>query len=100
MDEKIKKLRYMFNELFDKNIYSNSYIEILDQDTLIITANEVGFLYLINKMIDLCEKKSDYGHYHLDEAGMIDVCEREIVIKYTNPRWQKEHTTKASEVKN
>jgi hypothetical protein len=26
-------------------------------------------------------------HYHLDEAGMADKCEKNIVIKYKNPAY-------------
>ena len=87
MQEKIKQLRSAFNELFDREIYCRSFIEILDQEDLVLSANEEGFLYLIDKMLNLCEKQTEYEHYHLDEAGMADKCEKGIVIKYKKPTW-------------
>ena len=63
MDEKIKQLRSVFDELFSREIYNGSYIEVLDQEELILAANEEGFLYLIDKIIKLCEKQSEHEHY-------------------------------------
>ena len=44
MTEKIERFRDVFNELFSREIFNRSYIEILDQEDLIISANEEGFL--------------------------------------------------------
>ena len=90
MDEKIKKIREVFNDLFERSIYERSYIESLDQDPLVISANEEGFLYLIDIMIGLCEKKIQYAHFHFDEAGMLDKCEKEFIIRYLKTPWHAE----------
>ena len=87
MDEKIMRLRALFDMLFTKEIYRRSYIEVFDQEELVLSANEEGFIYIIDKMIELCEKKSDYAHCHLDEAGMADKCNKGIVISYIKPPW-------------
>jgi len=87
MNEKIKHLRRVFDELIEREIYKESYIEVLDQEELVLSANEEGFLYLVDKILELCEKKSEYEHFHLDEAGMADMCEKSIVIKYKKHCW-------------
>ena len=99
MDEKIMRFRKLFHELFDEEMcrtidgkkISDSYIEILDDakyKEVILGANREGFLYLIGRMLDLCEKNFDGVHYHFDQSAMVGKCEREIIIRYSNPDWE------------
>ena len=85
--EKIKQLRNAFDGLFSREIFESSYIEILDREDLILAANEEGYLYLIDKIISLCETQSEFEHYHFDEAGMVDKCEKNLLMKYKNSTW-------------
>ena len=97
MIDKIKKLKSCYNELF--GFYDNSFldscfvkevggtyvhnclIEIEDgKDALTLSANKEGMLYIIWKLLDLCEHDNDWYHYHLDEAGMASKCNKPIII--------------------
>ena len=88
MDEKIEQLKTVFDELFSLDICNKSYIEILSDKELILSANQEGFMCLIDEILKLCIEKKEYYHYHLDEVGMADKCEKDIIIKYMNSPWQ------------
>ncbi|MFT9057377.1 MAG: hypothetical protein ABF449_12340 [Ethanoligenens sp.] len=87
LKEKSRELRQFFDKLFDKDIYSHSYIEICNADTIVLSANKEGLLYIADKIISLCEQDIDGSHYHLDEASMADKCEKPIIIQLKKSPW-------------
>jgi len=89
MQTKIKQLKAYYDELFlDENIIRGSYIEIIDkEDELVLMATREGLLILIKQLIRLSDTDfssndgiTHYAHYHLDEAGMANKCEKPVVI--------------------
>jgi hypothetical protein len=80
VEEKITELKKCYQKLFDREIWSRSYIEVTDRDEIVLSANKEGLLMLIEELIALCEKDQPGGHYHLDEAGMANKCEKPMVI--------------------
>ena len=95
MIEKIQKLRACYNELFGDSFINscfvesalthNCLIEIKDkEDEIILSANKEGMLYLVGKLIELCEQNKEWSHYHLDEAGMASKCNKPLIISLVN----------------
>lgn len=81
MDERITELKKCYQKLFDRENWSRSYIEVTDKnDEIVLSANKEGMLVLIEELIALCDKDQPGSHYHLDEAGMADKCEKSMVI--------------------
>ena len=79
MEEKLNELKMCYNNLFGDEIVIQSYIEVLDyKEEVILSANKEGLLHLIKALINLCENGK---HYHLDEAGMANKCEKPLVIQ-------------------
>ena len=46
----------------------------------LLSANRDGMLLLIEELIKLCAHNKNWSHYHLDEAGMADKCNKPMVI--------------------
>ena len=85
MNDKIKELKKCYQELFDREIGYHSYIEISDRDDIILSANKEGLLVIIGQLISLCGKDLIGSHYHLDEAGMANICEKPMIFQLVNP---------------
>jgi len=81
VDEKIRELKRCYQKLFGNEIWNNSYIEVTDRDEIVVSANKEGLLVLAEELIKLCEKEQTGSHYHLDEAGMANICEKSLVIQ-------------------
>ncbi len=81
MDEKNRELKKCYQKLFGNEIWNNSYIEVTDRDEIVVSANKEGLLVLTEELIKLCEKEQTGSHYHLDEAGMANKCEKPLVIQ-------------------
>jgi hypothetical protein len=79
--DSILELKACFNELIGVSYRDNCFIEIEDKENeIVLEANREGMLYLIKVLIDLCEHNKNYSHYHLDEAGMANRCNKPMVI--------------------
>ena len=87
MDDNVKKLRNYFESLFNSELYSRAYIEVMEREEVVLSANREGLLYLVDKIILLCEQKTTGSHYHLDESGMADKCEKPIIIQLKKAPW-------------
>lgn len=83
MKQKIKELRNCFNKLFVDDILNNTFIEILDNDEIVISANKEGLLCLIDQIIKLCETDLIGQHYHLDECSIADKSDKPVVFSLT-----------------
>ncbi|MCL2578164.1 MAG: hypothetical protein FWE27_08980 [Defluviitaleaceae bacterium] len=82
MDEKIKELNYYFNKAIGISYQDNCFIEVKDsEEDVILAANKDGMLYLIKVLINLCENNKSYSHYHLDEAGMANKCDKPLIVQ-------------------
>ena len=90
MREKIEKLKKIFNELLDENIYKNTYIEIKENEEIVVLANQEGLLLLAEELINLCNSNELGEHYHLDESGMVTKCDKPMVITLSKAPWQTE----------
>ncbi|MDD4096637.1 MAG: hypothetical protein PHP22_10405 [Oscillospiraceae bacterium] len=80
MNEKIRELKKCYQKLFGKEIWNDSYIKVTDKDEILLSANKKGLLLLIEALINLCGKDLIGSHYHLDEAGMANKCEKPMII--------------------
>jgi len=81
MVEKISKLREFFEDTFRDNYIENCLVEVNNAESeIVLSANREGMLYLIMRLIDLCEHNEEWSHYHLDEAGMASKCNKPMVI--------------------
>ena len=88
MTENILKLQDYFKELFGDTYLDNCFIEVENgEHDITLSANREGMLYLIRRMIELCEQDKPYNHYHLDEAGMANRCNKPMVISLTKENW-------------
>ena len=101
MDEKILKLKECFLELFgdpfsetflaeliDGEYRHNIFIQVEDcEHGIDLSANREGMLYLTWRLIELCEKNKIGNHYHLDEAGMADKCNKPMAIYLAKEDW-------------
>jgi hypothetical protein len=81
LNEKIKELKLCYHKLFGEDIYNQCYIEVADNDEIILSANKEGLLLLVEEIITLCEKGQLGNHYHLDEMGMANKCDKPLVIQ-------------------
>lgn len=88
MNEKIKELKMCYQKLFGEDIYSQSYIEVTDRGEIVLSANKEGLLLLVEEIIALCENEQSGRHYHLDEAGMANKCDKPLVIQLIKAPWQ------------
>jgi len=85
MDEKIKKLRRYFAELFNDEIFKKSHIEISDFDNeLIFSATQEGFLHLIWLLMELIEQNNEGSHFHVDEWSNTVKCEKAMQFAIIN----------------
>jgi hypothetical protein len=82
--DNIIELRNCFQRLFNEETYSNSYIEITDNNEIVLSANREGLLLIIEEMITLCVNGQHSSHYHLDTAGMADKCDKPVIIQLIN----------------
>jgi len=81
MEGNISKLKAYFKELFGDTYLENCLVEVEDKENeLVLSANIEGMLLLIEEMVNLCELNEEWGHYHLDEAGMARKCNKPVVI--------------------
>ena len=81
MTKKILKLQSFFDELFEDSYVDNCLIEIENgEHAIVLSANREGLLLLIDELISLCTHNKDWSHYHLDEAGMANKCNKPMVI--------------------
>ena len=81
MDEMVSKLSECFNETIGFSYRGNCHIKIDDSESeIVLAANREGMLYLIKRLIELCEHNKEWDHYHLDEAGMASECNKPMVI--------------------
>ena len=87
LNEKIKELKMCFYKLFGEDIYSKCYIEVANKDEIVISANKEGFLLLVEEIIKLCENEQLESHYHLDEAGMANKCDKPLVMQLIKAPW-------------
>ena len=88
MKNEISKLRFRFGELFGTNHQSNSYIQIGDYpDEIVLSANKEGLLLLIEQLLMICDDDSQGVHYHLDEQGIVDKCDKPMVISVVSAPW-------------
>jgi len=92
MDEKIKELNYYFNKAIGISYQDNCFIEVKDsEEDVILAANKDGMLYLIKVLINLCENNKSYSHYHLDEAGMANKCDKPLIVQLVTDRSHHPH---------
>ncbi|MCL2357920.1 MAG: hypothetical protein FWC70_12345 [Defluviitaleaceae bacterium] len=83
MREKTSKLQVFFDETFENDYIENCLIEVDNKESeIVLSANREGMLYLINRLIELCEHNKAWSHYHLDEAGMANKCNKPMVISF------------------
>ena len=88
MTEKIQKLKNCHNELFGDTFLDGCLIEIEDkEDEMVLSANRNGMLYLISRLIELCEHNKEWSCYHLDSAGMANKCNKPMVISLTKENY-------------
>ena len=88
MKEKINELKMCYQKLFGEEVYKKCYIEIADKDEIILSANQEGLLLMIEELIKLCENGQSGNHYHLDEAGMADRCDKPLIIQLIKAPWR------------
>ena len=88
LNEKIKELKMCYQKLFGEDIYSQCYIEVTDRDEIVLSANKEGLLLLVEEIIALCENEQSGSHYHLDEAGMANKCDKPLIIQLIKAPWQ------------
>lgn len=88
MSEKIKELEMCYQKLFGEDIYSQCYIEVTDNEEIVLSANKEGLLLLIEEIITLCRQGQLGSHYHLDEGGMAHRCDKPLVIQLIKAPWQ------------
>ena len=83
MNEKMAKLKVLFEQLFGESYINNCLIEVEDKkDEIVLSANTEGMIYLIRELIELCVYNKEWGHYHLDEAGMANKSNKPLVISF------------------
>jgi hypothetical protein len=82
LNEKLNELKLCYKSLFGDEIATQSYIEVLAHEgEVVLSANKEGLVYIIKELIILCENGETGRHYHLDEAGMANKCEKPLVIQ-------------------
>ena len=81
MGKDIQKLQSYFEELFGETYLFNCLIEVENDDySTVLSANKEGMLYLIRRLLELCEQDEPSNHYHLDNAGMASKCDKPMII--------------------
>lgn len=81
--EKIINFQAQFEQLFGETCIENCLIKVEDNENeFVLSANREGMLYLIRRLIELCEHNKEGSHYHLDEAGMASKCNKPMVISF------------------
>ena len=90
MNEKVKELKMCFQKLFGEDIYSQCYIEVENSDEIVLSANKEGLLLLVEEIVTLCEIGQLGSHYHLDETGMANKCDKPLIIQIIKAPWQKD----------
>ena len=83
MLEKMLILKEFFEETFGDTYIDNCLVEVENtENAIILSANREGMLYLIRRLLELCEHNKEWSHYHLDEAGVASKCDKPMVISF------------------
>ena len=67
---------------------SNQFLQVLEcqENEIRIQGNAEGLLHLALSILRLA-KKEDGSHLHFDDAGILDRCDRPLVISKELPSW-------------
>lgn len=84
------KLRNFLNETFGNSMYENSYIEVSTDGEIVISANREGLICLVDTILKVCEGDAEGFHLHIDEASIVDKCDKPLVIQFVKEPWNKE----------
>lgn len=81
------ELSLINDDLLSKKIVDH-YLEIVDNNSeVVIRGNIEGLIYLANAILKLALERKDNRHFHLDETGIVDKCDKELIISYKSAEW-------------
>lgn len=88
MEELIQKLEEI-NSLSTNNELSSHYIGITKNNTeTVLKVNKQGLVWLALEVLKLAEKQQEGRHLHIDECGLADKAETNIIITYKSAEWE------------
>jgi hypothetical protein len=70
---------------------ARAFVEVRDTSDggeVTIRANSVGLAYLAEKLLELAASASTGNHIHIDDAGIADHCDRNLVVTYASAPWE------------
>lgn len=69
---------------------STHFIEIRMDATgpIRINANTEGLIHLAKVFLELAASATEGAHRHLDETGLVDLCDRELIIANKRASWE------------
>ena len=87
MEKLIRELEEI-NSLSTIDGVSKHYLEITKNNfETVLSANKQGLVWLALEALKLAQKHQDGAHVHIDESGLADKAETNIVITYKSVEW-------------
>ncbi|MHB8065696.1 MAG: Imm32 family immunity protein [Ruminiclostridium sp.] len=87
----LKKCCYELNSINDDLLSEkivDHYLEIIENKSeVVIRGNIEGLIYLANAILELALERKDDRHFHLDETGIVNKCDKELIISYKSAEW-------------
>ncbi|GAB4199054.1 MAG: hypothetical protein Tsb002_34310 [Wenzhouxiangellaceae bacterium] len=84
----LEDLKYIDAEFVADGV-AKHYIELIDDgdDSFAVAANVAGLVHLAKMFVSLAVCQVEGKHYHLDELGIVDRCDRSLIMSYKKAVW-------------
>lgn len=89
MRKPISNLSAYLKEKIGEEYKNSSYIQIENNEReTVLSLNRDGLLLLIEQMSLIYDKSHRDAHYHLDAEGIVDKCDKPIVVSLVDAPWK------------
>ena len=85
MNDTINGMILCCEKLFDENFYSKCYLELADNESIVLSATKEGLLLLVKQILFLIEAGYPGYHSHFDEASIISKCDKPLIVEVIDP---------------
>lgn len=72
---------------------SSHFMEIVESGDgagIIVRANAEGLVHLACKALEITGKGIEGSHYHFDESGIVDRCDKPLTICFSKADWDRD----------
>lgn len=79
------------NQTYKSTGQNHTFIQFTGKESenpAVITANKEGLVYLAERLLELAISGAEGKHFHFDEYGALDDCDKPLVIRYKSAEWE------------